>query len=94
MFVFRTDDLSGLGIDENVNDAAVAAQKAHLIDEVLAPAAKLDPMASACDRLATFRMTRNGSNSPCARIFSRVSAVEKQTRSGSGSVRAAVLEPR
>ena len=43
MFVFRTDDLSGLGVDENVNDAAVAAQKAHLIDEVLAPAAKLDP---------------------------------------------------
>ena len=43
MFILRTNDQSGLGIDENVNDAAVAAQKAHLIDEVLAPAAKLDP---------------------------------------------------
>jgi hypothetical protein len=94
MFILRTNDQSGLSIDENVNDAAVAAQKAHLIDELLAPAAKLDPMASACDRLAALRMTRKGSKSPCARIFSRVSAVEKQTRSCSGSVRAAALEAR
>jgi hypothetical protein len=43
MFVLRTDDLSGLGIDENANDATVAAQKAHLVDELLVPAAKLDP---------------------------------------------------
>src|ERR1700738_3503362 len=51
-------------------------------------------MASACDRLAAPRMTRNGSKSPCARIFSRVSAVEKQTRAGSGSARGSGLEPR
>jgi diadenosine tetraphosphatase ApaH/serine/threonine PP2A family protein phosphatase len=43
MFTLRANDQSRLGIDENVNDAAVAAQKAHLIDELLAPAAKLDP---------------------------------------------------
>src|ERR1700730_3569815 len=43
MFIVRANDQSGLGVDENVDDAAVAAQKAHLIDELLAPATKLDP---------------------------------------------------
>ncbi len=42
MVIVRTNDQSGLGIDENVNDVAVAAQEAHLINKFLTPTAKLD----------------------------------------------------
>lgn len=42
MVIVRTNDQSGLGIDENVNDVAVAAQEAHLINKFLAPTAKLN----------------------------------------------------
>ncbi len=43
MFILRTNRLTRFGVYKNVNDVAVMAQEAQLIDEFLVPAAKLDP---------------------------------------------------
>jgi hypothetical protein len=43
LLIFRIDRLSCLGVDKNVNDAAVVAQEAEFIDKLIAPAAQLDP---------------------------------------------------
>ena len=57
MFIFRTNGLTRFGVYKNVDDAAVVAQQAKLIDEFLAPAAKLDPDRL---RLQPARLAPNG----------------------------------
>lgn len=75
ILILRTNGLTGLGVDKNMNDAAVVAQEAHLIDEFLAPTAKLDP-----DRL---RLQPSGRAPHCTEWLEKPMREDFVTRLGS-----------
>jgi hypothetical protein len=95
MFILRTNGQSGLGIDVNVNDAAVAAQKAHLVDELLAPAAKPNPDGFRLRPTGRASHDMKRLNEPLREnLFTRLARRETDAARRWCSVRAAALEPR